>query len=199
MSYLLLMVLAMMPPPEVYVETFDLEKVTYHEILLEAIHNCPHIKPENVNLNLMEDLIKIEKEFNVPADFRGMLLAAACQESGYNPNATGDRKFSKSGTKPMAIGLLQMWPWWESKKFGFGINRRNHLEAAHAWLQHVVNQIPKIRRRCGFKTNKNIWRASWVTAIRYPSKNNRCWQSPRHYRLLKKWHKNIKIKRTNGC
>ena len=198
MSYLLLMVLAI-TPPEVYVETFDLEKATYHEVLLEAIHNCPHKRPENINLKLMEDLINIEKEFNVPPEFRGMLLAAACQESGYNPRATGDRKFSKSGTKPMAIGLFQMWPWWESKKVGFGIDRTNYGEAARAWMQHIVNQIPKIKRNCGFKTNKHIWRAAWVTAIRYPTKNKRCWQSPNHLKLLKRWHRNIKIKRADGC
>ena len=135
----------------------------------------------------------------MPSEFRGMLLAAACQESGYNPLAKGDRKFSKTGKKPMAIGLLQMWPWWENPKRGFGVDRKNPLESARAWMRHITNQIPSIKRKCGFKTTKHIWRASWVTAIRYPVENGRCWQTPKHYRLLKVWHKNIKIKRDNGC
>ena len=48
---------------------------------------------------MLERLIEVEKEFNVPPEFRGMVLSAACRESRYNPLAKGDRKFSKNKRK----------------------------------------------------------------------------------------------------
>jgi len=196
MSYLFLMALATMPP-EVYVETYDIDTPTYEEVLSEAIHNCRGVNPEKVDIKILKKLIEIEKEFNVPPELRGMILAAACQESNYNPKAKGDRKFSKSKKKPMAIGILQMWPIYE--KMFPGLDRTDPEAAARSWMRHIVRQIPKIKRRCGHKTDVRIWVAAWVTGIRYKKAGGRCHQTPNHLRVLKRWHKNIKIKRANGC
>ena len=95
MMYLTIALL-MAVPPEIYIETYDLESPTYEEVLYQAIHNCYDVNPEKVDIQLLERLIEVEKEFNVPPRFRGMILAAACQESRYSPLAKGDRKFSKS-------------------------------------------------------------------------------------------------------
>ena len=183
-------------PPEIYIETYELEQPTYDEILLEAIHNCKGVDPEKVNIELLEKLIAIEKEFDVPPKLRGMILAAACQESKYNPSAEGDKKFSKDKKTPMAIGLMQLWPYYER---AYGINRTNPEEAARAWMQHIVKQIPKIKRNCGYRTDNKIWLAAWVTGIRYKKVGGRCREVPKHHRVLKKWHRNIKIKRKDGC
>jgi len=195
MTYILLMALAI-TPQEVYVETYDLGGPSYDEVLREALHSCPGIHPEKVDLDLLEKLIEVEKEFNVPPKYRGMILAAACQESKYNPNAKGDRKFSKNKKTPMAIGILQQWPYYEK---AYGMNRTDPIQAARSWMEHIVKQIPKVKRQCKYTTDERIWLAAWVTGIRYKKPNGRCREVPKHFRLLKKWYRNIKIKRADGC
>ncbi len=165
------------------------ESISYSEIQDEALFNCPYAKMDVEKQQIIAKLIKIEKSFNPPPNMRGMLLAAACMESGYNPRAKGDRKFSKNKKKPMAVGILQQWPIFEKT---YGIDRTNPESAAQGWMNHIVRQIPKIKRTCGYKTNNRIWLAAWVAAIRYKKSTGRCKEVPRHYRLLKKWHKNIK-------
>jgi hypothetical protein len=195
MNFLILLLMAT-TPPEVYIETYDIDQPTYGEVLKEAIHNCKGVDPEKVDIELLKKLIEVEKEFNVPPKFRGMILAAACQESKYNPVAKGDRKFSKDKKTPMAIGLMQLWPYYERV---YKIDRTKPEEAARAWMQHIVKQIPKIKRNCRYRTDNKIWLAAWVTGIRYKKVGGRCREVPKHHRVLKKWHRNIKIKRKNGC
>lgn len=168
--------------------------VTYEEILEEATYSCPGRKPKDVDVGLLQKLINIEKEFNVPPEMRGMILAAACMESAYNPNAKGDRKFSKSGKKPMAIGILQMWPIY--KKMYPGLDRTDPEAAARAWMKHIVKMIPRVKRQCKYKTDHKVWLAAWVTGIRYKKPGGRCNERPKHYRLLKRWHRSIKQTRT---
>jgi hypothetical protein len=69
---------------------------TYDEIHDEALFNCPWAKMTEEKQKIISKLIEIEKRFSPPPEMRGMLLAAACMESGFNPKAKGDRKFSKS-------------------------------------------------------------------------------------------------------
>jgi len=81
--------------------------VTYDELHDQALFNCPWAKMTEEKEKIISRLIEIEKTFAPPPEMRGMLLAAACMESGYNPLAKGDRKFSKSKKKAMAIGRIQ--------------------------------------------------------------------------------------------
>ena len=195
MTYLMIAML-MTVPPEIYIETYDLETPTYDEVLQEAIHNCAGVHPEDVDIALLEKLIEVEKEFNVPTEFRGMILAAACQESKYNPSALGDRKFSKSKKKPMAVGLLQMWPFYEK---AYNLDRKDPVQSARVWLYHIAKQLPKVKRQCRYKNEYRLWVAAWVTGVRYKKPEGRCNETPKHLRVLKRWHRNIKIKRANGC
>ena len=144
-------------------------------------------------------LIDVEKSFNPPPSMRGMILAAACMESGFNPYALGDRKFSKNKKKPMAVGILQLWPIYE--KMYPGLERTNPKQAAAAWMHHIVKKIPKVKRQCKYRTANKIWLAAWVTGIRYKKVGGRCKERPKHYRLLRKWHRQIKKKKSNtiGC
>lgn len=160
---------------------------TYEEIRFQALFNCKN--NQNPDPDLIDSLIRIEKSFNPPNEMRGMLLAAACMESGYNPNAMGDRKFSKSKKKPMAIGILQQWRIYE--KMYPGMDRTNPKDAANTWMKHIVKMIPKVKKQCRYKTDKRIWLAAWVTGIRYKKPGGRCNERPLHYRLLKRWHRNI--------
>ena len=163
------------------------ESITYDELRYYALYDC--YNNEIPSPALVGALIEIEKSFNPPPSMRGMLLAAACMESGFNPNAKGDRKFSKDKKTPMAIGLLQQWPFYEKS---YGINRTNPFAAATSWMQHIVRQIPKVKKLCKYKSEKRIWLAAWVTGIRSKKKSGRCNEKPKHYKLLKRWHKSIR-------
>lgn len=175
---------------------------SYEEIRFEALHSCKNNKsPSDATVKLVDQLIAIEKKHKVPGSLRGMLLAAACTESGFNPKAKGDyRKSKKTGVlKPKAIGLMQQWPW--VKRF-YKIDRTNPLQAADAWMKHVVRQLKSVKKECRFKTEKRRWIAAWVKSIRAPKKKgNRCGERPTHYRLLKKWHRVVTQDRREefGC
>ena len=173
----------------------DERAITYDEIMGQAINNCPHAREVNIKPAILWQLVKIEQEAGVPARLRGMILAAACKESGYNPNAEGDHKFSKNKKTPMAIGILQMWRIYE--KMYPGLDRTNPKEAAKAWMNHIVKKIPKVKRQCKYRKEEKIWVAAWVTGIRSKKVGGRCKERPTHLRLLKKWHKNIKKERTS--
>ena len=162
-------------------------QIKYADIIHQAINECPGLSPDKVDEKLIRNLVEIENKYNPPESLRGMLLAAACQESKYSPNAKGDRKFSKT-RKPKAIGILQFWPW--ANKY---IDRTNPLQSANFWMKRIVKQLDtSVRKNCKFRNIKRRWIAAWVTAIRYPKKGGRGYEKPKHYRLLKKWYRNIK-------
>ena len=163
--------------------------ITDDEIKHVAIFHCKNVSAENVNTQLIANIIEIEKKYEVPDKLRGMLLASACMESGYNPNAEGDHRFHHQ-RRPKAIGLFQMWPWWESTRWGYGIDRRSPLQSAEAYILHIKRQLKKIRT-CNFRSTKKRWIAAWVRAIRAPKPGGRCNEKPNHLRLLKRWHKRI--------
>tara|TARA_R110000824_G_C15174472_1_gene673189 strand:- start:733 stop:1413 length:681 start_codon:yes stop_codon:yes gene_type:complete len=175
----------------VWVQVND-SRPTYDEIRLEALYNCKNNKsPSVATIKLVDELIMIEKKYNVPASLRGMLLSAACIESGFNSNARGDYRKSKKSKrlKPKAIGILQQWPW--AEKF-YNIDRTSPLQAADAWMKHVTRQLKSVKRECRPRSKKKQWVAAWVKSIRAPKKDgNRCKERPTHYRLLKKWHRII--------
>ena len=162
--------------------------ITYEELEFYALYYCKNNKDPSASL--IKKLIEIEKSFNPPPEMRGMLLAAACMESGFNSKAKGDRKLSRDKKTPMAIGILQLWPIYE--KMYPGLDRTDPIGAAKAWMGHIVKKISKVKRQCRYKTKKRIWLAAWVTGIRYKKPGGRCNERPLHYRLLRKWHRNIK-------
>jgi|MDSV01.1.fsa_nt_gb hypothetical protein len=162
----------------------------YYLLVDQATYNCPNVtNPDRVNVKLLWDLAKIENSFNPPAKMRGMLLAATCHESGYNPLAKGDRKFSKKRIAK-AIGILQFWPW--ANKY---IDRKDPRQSAEFWMKRIVRQLPSIKRQCKgwrFKNETRRWLAAWTKAVRAPKKGGRCYEKVKHYRLLKRWHRAIK-------
>ena len=119
-------------------------------------------------------------------------------ESGHDPNAKGDYKVFKNKRLPRAIGILQQWPWYEKE---YGIDRTNHIEAASSWMKHIKRKLNKVRKNCGFKSKHRNWVAAWVTAIRYPKEGGRCHEHPKHYKLLRRWHRQIKksLDKGDGC
>ncbi len=153
-------------------------------LIIEEALTCKNQRGRNTDPMFLLELLRMEKRAGIPESVRGMSLAAACCESGFNPNAKGDHKFSKRG-KPKAIGLFQQWSWVERH---YGIDRTNPYQAAEAWLFHIVRQIPKTKKKCRW-SGERLWVTAWVRAVRAPDPGGRCYQRPRHYRLLKKWRK----------
>jgi hypothetical protein len=179
----------------------------YEEIKEIAMNSCPYKKYEKINENIIDDLIKIEdyffKTYGFPEELRGMVLAAACNESGYNPLAKGDWRKTKRGKRvARAHGILQLWPWWIKR---YKVNRFNHIESAKAWLSHIVRQRKKIekKRQCGKRiSNVRKWVVAWVqvTRGRLTKENNyRCGQAPSHYKRLKRWRRTLRSQVVDGC
>ena len=83
----------------------------------------------------------------------------------------------------MAVGVLQLWPWYER---AYGVDRKDPKSAANAWLRHIKRQLPGVKRNCKHRTLKKIWVAAWVTGIRYKKPGGRCSERPKHYRFFKK-------------
>ena len=119
---------------------------------------------------LLLDLLRMEGLLGVPWHHRGMILAAACKESGFNPNAEGDHRFSKTNT-PKAIGIVQMWPWWTREPpYGYGVNRRDPRQAGEAWLTHIGIDHLKQGRVCGYpEGGDRHWTVAWVRGVRGPT------------------------------
>ena len=145
--------------------------------LLEVARTkCKNARPEKVDMELLKDLLAIEKHLKVPVKYRGAVLAAACRESGYSTQAVGD--YGK------AVGILQMWPWWKSK---FKVNRHDPRASASAWLSQILKSVSKASRKCNKRTAfVNAW--AWVAS---GPKGWKC-RAPRHYTKLKSWHRLVR-------
>ena len=186
-----------------FIPAFD-DPATYDEIRFQAINNCKNARNKKIDIKIIDKLIAIEKQYDVPLKLRGMLLAAACSESGYDPQALGDwRTINRRGKKrrvAKAVGLFQMWPWWTKKNPGYGVDRNNVEQTAHAFMKHIKKQLTKIK--CKYRSPHRKWVAAWVTAIRAPKVGGRCAERPLHLRHLRRWHRNIKKQRIEivpGC
>ena len=142
------------------------DDVQDYAYILEQAENCKYSRGKEIDPGLLVTLARIEKSYNPPPELKGMLLAAACHESGFNPNALGDwRTVTRRGKKvrvAKAVGLFQMWPWWESKRHGYDIDRRSPLEAAEAFMIHIMHQLPKVKKRCRWRRDHRQWVAAWA-------------------------------------
>ena len=147
-----------------------------------AVESCKRVseKKRAAALEVARKMYAVEKKFDVPKELRGMSLAAACLESGFNPSAEGDK--TKKG-RPRAIGVLQLWPWWVKY---YGTNRLDPVSSTNSWMKHIVKQLPSVRRRCKPRTKRRLWIQAWVHAIRYPKKSGRCREKPLHLKQLRK-------------
>lgn len=148
--------------------------------IIDAAMQCP--RATDPDPWLLRDLLLMERLAGVPDELRGMVLAAACWESGFRPAAIGDAG--------RAVGIVQLWPWAR-------VDRRDPVASARFWLGHVATRMPKVRRECGLH-GEAAWVAAWVTAIRAPRPGGRCGERPRHLQLLRAWRGNRNGARVRG-
>ena len=139
---------------------------------------------------MAQELLDIEKEAGFTGVARGLLAAAACNESGFNPLARGDwrslidkRKSCRRRSEecaPISMGIVQLGAWSRRglRKMGSTMPepRFDWRIAARFWAKHVVAQIdrvrakcPKLRRGWGPSTPEaDVWRAAHRTAVTFP-------------------------------
>ena len=168
----------------------------YNDLINEA-YSCRNAKEKVLQTGIIERLVEIEdfyfQAYKIPEDLRGMLLAAACVESGFYARAKGDWKITLKPKKhPRAKGILQFWQWAEKE---YGLNRLDPIQSAHVWMVHVANTRKK--NLCGgYRLTENQkWLGAWAQAVRGRlTKENRyrCFQRTKHWKKLRKWKKNIK-------
>lgn len=185
----LLQVLVLLAPTTVFAE--DPDETVLEAAILDRAMRCGGAQVGKFDRALLRDMLRFEDEFKVPAQLHGMVLVAACIESGYDPTRGGDHKFSTSGKAPVAIGILQQWPWWSRSPTGPKIDRKDPRQAARAWVAHVAKQVPSVRRKCSFEDTRidRLWRTAWITAVRAPSKTPRCNQTSRHWQRFTQWRR----------
>lgn len=138
---------------------------------------------------MVVELLAIEKDAGFPLEIRGLLVAAACNESGFNPQAGGDRKDILTGMRcrtvtdtcrSTSIGLMQFKPWAKKKIVHYGSTtsdpRYDWRASAKFWTTHVAAQVVKVRQKCpeykrGWNKDTSImdvWRAAHRTAVTAP-------------------------------
>ena len=150
------------------------------ELVRTAASLCKNAK-KPVDVQLLAALLRMEAKHKVPAYAKGITLAAACRESGY-------RAKPRRGDGGKAVGILQMWPWWERK---YKIDRENVGQSVKAWLTQINRSVSKAKRKC-----KRPWRP-WLIAQAWIGSGPQKWRCrySRHYRLLKYWKWKIHLTR----
>lgn len=135
--------------------------------------------------HLARELLHVEELAGVPDRYRGMVLAKASFESGFNPLAVGDNG--------KAVGLLQLWPWAER----IITDRRDPVASAHAFLGTIVSALRLIKRRC--PKVRDPWRLVWIRVNRGPrwrrpdrAGQPRCTGThPAGLKVLRRWRRQV--------
>ncbi|MGD2215163.1 MAG: hypothetical protein PVJ64_00350 [Gemmatimonadales bacterium] len=167
-------------------------------IVERALTECPtNRRPDRA---VVIELFRLEIEAGVPRAVRGLLVAAACAESGYR---AAPRGHSDGGR---ARGMFQFWSWARSAIRRHGATtedpRDDWRASARFWLEHVQRMLPRVRRDCegrrGYPSHEIArWAAANLTAVSAPLRDARgrfrarCARArrheTRHLRLLRAW------------
>lgn len=152
-----------------------------------AIRECENARRPDPFLMLQLLRLETHPQMRVPERFRGVSLSAACNESGFNPGALGDRYKGK----PRAYGLYQLWP---IHRKACNLSRAEALDPianAKCWLSRIHKTHRKLKR-LGSCRKANSWTAahSWV-AVGNPLKCKRV--SRGHVRRLARWKKKYSL------
>lgn len=144
-------------------------------MVAHALAHCPHNRTPD--RRILEGLIAIEKEAGLPAAARGLLLAAACRESGF-------RAHPGYGDNGMSAGMFQFASWAKKRirrhrTPGYrGDVRLDWRAAARFWAHHVAKQVKSVRAYCkgsrGYKSHESmVWASANTSAVRAPSCKSR--------------------------
>ena len=173
---------------------------------IEKALTCKNITVPVVYRSTLAYFLEVESRY-LPKELKGLSLAAACVESGFNPNARGDfRKWDNASNKSVeckegqkrchakAIGAFQFWPW--ADKY---IDRNDMFASAEFWAQRVRIQVKQVHKHCRYYPYDykraggmvyRIWSAAEARAVRGPGKK-RCRERTLHWKLWVKWRAEV--------
>lgn len=161
----------------------DPHPTMWERLLVERALNCPNARRHNKDAFKLLALLRLEEhpEVQVPAEWRGMVLSAACNESGYSERAIGD-----SGR---ALGLLQLHKW-HRRRCGLDDTAAvTGIPNALCWLWRVrVTYDRRGRDKCG---DRRGWTAAWAWVAQGPL-GYKCgaWSSG-HMSRLRRWKRQM--------
>jgi hypothetical protein len=123
---------------------------------------------------VVRELLAIERAAGITGEGRGLLVAAACNESGFKAKARGDwSEYKETGVRvPTSLGMVQMKGWWVKRHPEWWTEAKTKEPryewrlAARVWSNHIVRQLPRVRRECGYTSERDVWRAAHRTALR---------------------------------
>ena len=150
--------------------------------------------------DMVRELLRIEQRAGFTGPARGLLVAAACNESGLTSHALGDWVNPMTGKRcrngaagciPKSYGLLQFQGWAKRKIRAYATNpkikdpRFDWRASAEFWTRHVVKQIPRVRAECGYTDERDVWRAAHRTAVTAPKCGR--WKARRGRQVCVQW------------
>jgi len=123
-------------------------------------------------------------------EYRGLLIAKACRESGGNTNALGDWRTVRGRRVAKAVGLLQLWPWADA----YITTRTDPIASAYVFLGAIFDGLRRARRYCP-KVKRRLFRLAWIRVNRGPfwrredrAGEPRCHGTdPAGLKLLRRW------------
>lgn len=132
--------------------------------ILDQANKCELGNPnKRLPESTLLDLLRMEEAVGLPDTLRGLVLAAGCAESGLQAAAEGDHEFGRKG-RPMAIGFMQMWKWWEK---AYNIDRRDPYQAVPAYLAYMEEQVGEAERWCKVKGER-----AWIVGLARASRGS---------------------------
>jgi hypothetical protein len=138
---------------------------------------------------MVVELLDIERDAGITGPARGLIAAAACNESGFRPHARGDWYSQvdrgarcRNGAPqcaPTSLGMFQLGSWAKRKLRRMGAStpepRFDWRVSARFWARHVVAQVPRVREVCptlrkgwDAPSELDVWRAAHRTAVVKP-------------------------------
>lgn len=166
-------------------QAVDDEPTELERRIIDRAVTCANARWRPVDPWRLWRLLEHEERAGVPRVARGIVLAAACQESGYVEDG-------RRGDAGRARGVLQLWPWYRDR---YGVDRGDDDHSAEVWLYHLVRQLPGTERACrGVRkrwretASQALWRRASARAVR-SHRYSRCNESTGHWRKLLRWQR----------
>jgi len=148
-------------------------------LIEHAIHHCDKAAARFGKPFWKLELLRLEVDYGIPDELRGVTLAAWCGEAAYHlDGVVGDRGF--------AIGILQLHPH-ITRLCGSVDLRHDPLASAKCWLWNLNRVYAKAARRC---RARDAWKAAelWLSQGGLKSGYS-CTMVSGHVARLERWHR----------
>ena len=146
-----------------------------------AMYHCDNAAARYAKPFVMLELIRVEQDYGIPDELRGVTLAAWCSEAAYQLDAV-------VGDGGEAIGILQLHPQLASL-CGAPDLRHDPIASAQCWLWNLRRIHEKASRMC---RPKNAWKAAELWLSQGGKKSGySCKRVSSHVARLQQWHRGL--------